>query len=144
MLTYEQIKRRKQICEIFIEKPQNDRFLRQIVITKEKWIYLIILINLISGLGSQVEPGAKRGQFKKKFIQTAFRNYEGVIIFELLPNGKTVSSNYYCEIMESIYSQPSFIRNLILPKPRYPKEKLQLFLISYSHGAKISDLGIRN
>ena len=33
------IKRRKEICQILIEKPQNDIFLRQIVTMDEKWTY---------------------------------------------------------------------------------------------------------
>ena len=32
-----------------------------------------------------------------------FWNYEGIILFDLLPNGETVNSQYYYELLEQIY-----------------------------------------
>ena len=39
LLTYDQMKRRKDMCQILIEKPTDDRFSKEIVTTDEKWFY---------------------------------------------------------------------------------------------------------
>ena len=43
MFWHKKIKQQKQICDIpyvkYVKKPPNDRFLRQIVTTDERWIY---------------------------------------------------------------------------------------------------------
>ena len=32
-----------------------------------------------------------------------FWNYKAVILFDLLPHGKTINSEYYCDLLERIY-----------------------------------------
>ena len=44
------MKRRKSICQILIEKPQDDRFLRQIMTMGERGFILRILTSLFNGL----------------------------------------------------------------------------------------------
>ena len=33
-----------------------------------------------------------------------FWNYEGVILFDLLPHGQTINCEYYCELLERMYA----------------------------------------
>jgi len=67
-LIFWQITRRKEICQILIENPQNERFFRQIVTTDEKWIYFRNSDKSDQWVDwiSQAETQAKRCQFEKK------------------------------------------------------------------------------
>jgi [histone H3]-lysine36 N-dimethyltransferase SETMAR len=105
-LTYDQMKRRKDICQKLIEKPHDDRYLRQIVTTDEKWIYFRNPDKSCQWVdrGSRAEPHPKRGQFEKKVMLSIFWNYEGVILFDLLPHGQTINSEYYCDLLERMYA----------------------------------------
>ena len=97
-LTYDQMKRRKDICLKLIEKPHDNRFLRQIVTTDEKLIYFR---NLVSGLTEVIERNRTLNQInlKKKLCCRFFSNYEGVILFDLLPRGQTINFEYYCDLL---------------------------------------------
>jgi len=35
---------------------------------------------------------------------SSFWNYEGVILFDLLPHGHTINSGYYCDLFERMYA----------------------------------------
>jgi len=49
-----------------------------------------------------LETHAKQGQFDKTNFD-GFLNYEGVVLFDLLPHGQAVNSQYYCELLKQVY-----------------------------------------
>jgi len=52
--------------------------------------------------GSRPEQHPKRGQFGKNH-SNGFCNSNGILLFDLLPNGQTINSEYYCELLERMY-----------------------------------------
>jgi len=86
-LIQELMKRRIDICEKLLRYPKDERFLRQIVTCDEKWLYFDTNNQWIDR-GSQAEAVDKHGRFEKNSVFCVLWNYEGVVHFELLPDGQ--------------------------------------------------------
>lgn len=47
---------------------------------------------------------AKRDRFSRKALLCVWWNFEGVIHFELVPNGRTIDSDMYCAQLDRMYA----------------------------------------
>jgi histone-lysine N-methyltransferase SETMAR len=67
----------------------KDRFIKRIITCEEKWIYL----NNLDPQKQWFDKGqlpvlvAKRERFEKKVLLYVWWNYEGLIYYELVPDG---------------------------------------------------------
>jgi histone-lysine N-methyltransferase SETMAR len=47
----------------------------------------------------------KQNRFAKKVMICAWRNFEGVLYFELIPDGRAINFNLYCEQLDRVYEK---------------------------------------
>ena len=146
-LTPEQARRRVEICKQLLQNTLDFRFFKRIVTCDEKWIYLRNpdTSNQWLDVGDPGLPVAKRGRFEKKIMLCVWWNYEGVIHFELVLNGRSINAELYSEKLDRMYDKlkekyPALInRNRALlqqdnAKPHtaiQTKEKISLLLRSF-------------
>ena len=104
-LTPDQAQQRVDVCRQLLSNPNDLRFIKRIVTGDEKWIYLRNSDNSNQWRypGQPSKPVVKRGRFDQKVMLCVWWNYEGVIHFELVPNGRTVNSSLYCEQLHRVY-----------------------------------------
>ena len=105
-LTYDQMKRRKDICLKFIEKPHDYGFLRQIVTTDESGFILGILTNLISRLTEVLEWNLTLNNVnsKKGYAVDFLKLWMCHTLWSELPHCQTINSEYYCDLLERMYA----------------------------------------
>ena len=106
-LTEIQAKRRMETCRKLLENPRDDRFIRQIVTSDEKWIYFSNpdKQNQWLDAGQAPEPVPKRERFSQKALLCVWWNFEGVIHFELIPNSISVDADLYCAQLDRMYQK---------------------------------------
>ena len=104
-LTEIQAQRRVETCRKLLQNPRDERFIRRIVTCDEKWIYFSNPDKKNQWLdpGQMANPVAKRDRFSKKTLLCVWWNFEGVIHFELLPNGQTINADLYCAQLDRMY-----------------------------------------
>lgn len=100
-------KRRMETCRKLLENPRDDRFIRQIVTSDEKWIYFSNpdKQNQWLDAGQVPEPVPKRERFSQKALLCVWWNFEGVIHFELIPNSISVDADLYCAQLDRMYQK---------------------------------------
>ena len=105
-LTENQAHNRVDTCRKLLEHPRDDRFIRRIVTCDEKWVYFNNPDKQNQWLdpGQMAEPVAKRDRFSKKALLCVWWNFEGVIHFELVPNGRTIDADLYCAQLDRMYA----------------------------------------
>jgi [histone H3]-lysine36 N-dimethyltransferase SETMAR len=105
-LTAKQAEERVKICKELLTNPQDQRFYRRIVTCDEKWIYLRNpnKSNQWLSRGQPAEPVVKRKSFETKVMLCVWWNYEGVLHFELVPEGRAMNSELYCEQLDRMYT----------------------------------------
>jgi [histone H3]-lysine36 N-dimethyltransferase SETMAR len=105
-LTEIQAQNRVNACRKLLENPLDDRFIRQIVTCDEKWVYFSNPDKRNQWLnpGQVAEPVAKRDRFSRKVLLCVWWNFEGVIHFELVPNGRTIDADLYCTQLGRMYA----------------------------------------
>jgi histone-lysine N-methyltransferase SETMAR len=86
--------------------PKDHRFIKIIATCDEKWIYLNNpdLQKQWRDKGQLPLPVAKRKCFEKKVHLCVWWNYEGLIHYELLPDGRTVNAEVYSQQLEKMYT----------------------------------------
>jgi histone-lysine N-methyltransferase SETMAR len=106
-LTEKQANRRIETCRKLLENPRDDRFIRRIVTSDEKWIYFNNpdKRNQWLDIGQVAQPVPRRERFSKKTLLCVWWNFEGVIHFELLPNGVTVDADLYCAQLDRMFAK---------------------------------------
>lgn len=137
-LTYEQQKRRIEICQKLLCNPCDERFFKRIITSDEKWIYFSNYNRQNQWLDSNQQALAvpKMERFAKKVLLCVWWNYEGIVHFELLESGKTVNAELYSmqleRVLEALRSRyPSLVnrKRVILQqdnaKPHTSKVTLQ-------------------
>lgn len=104
-LTPEQAEKRLQVCEQLLLYPNDERFLKTIVTCDEKWVYFRNpdLRNQWLSPNQSPIPVAKRQRFEHKVLLCVWWNYEGPIHFELVPNGRTITAQFYVEQLQRMY-----------------------------------------
>lgn len=106
-LTEIQAKRRVEICRKLLENPWDHRFIRRIVTCDEKWVYYTNPDKQNQWLdpGQMAESVAKRDRFSRKVLLCVWWNFEGVIHFELVPNGQTIDADLFCAQLDRMYEK---------------------------------------
>lgn len=104
-LNEEQAQRRIEVCRQLLNFPKDDRFLRKIITCDEKWIYFHNPNMQRQWLDKcqLPKPVPKRERFEKKVLLCVWWNYEGLIYYELVPDGLTINSDTYCQQLEKVY-----------------------------------------
>lgn len=96
-LTERQQENRKNTCEILLSRYKRKSFLHRIVTGDEKWIYF----ENPKRKRSYVDPGqpaqstARANRFGKKALLCIFWDQSGIVWYELLKQGETVSGPIY-------------------------------------------------
>jgi histone-lysine N-methyltransferase SETMAR len=87
----EQAQRRVEFCCKLLQL-SKDRFIKRIVTCDEKWIYLNNpdLQEQWFDIGQLPVPISKRERLEKKVL-LVWWNYEGLIYYELVPDGRTIN-----------------------------------------------------
>jgi histone-lysine N-methyltransferase SETMAR len=81
-------------------------FIKRIVTCVEKWIYLNNpdLQKQWLDKGQLPVPVAKRERFEKEVVLCVWWNYEGLIYYELVPDGRTINAEVYSQQLEKMYT----------------------------------------
>jgi histone-lysine N-methyltransferase SETMAR len=85
---------------------KDHRFIKRIATCDKKWIYLNNpdLQKQWLDKGQLPVPVAKRERFEKKVLLCVWWNYEGLIYYELVPDGCTINADVYCQQLEIMYT----------------------------------------
>ena len=103
-LTDAQAMQRVEVCKQLLQNPLDDRFWKRIVTCDEKWIFL----RNPDKRNQWVSPGqefavAKQDRFGKKVMVSVWWNYQGIIYFELLRDGRAVNGPLYAEQLDRVH-----------------------------------------
>ena len=139
-LTIEQCNKRLKICKQLANGPFDNRFIKKLITCDEKWIYYNNPDTKYIWLdkNSPADQVPKMERFQKKVMLSVWWNYEGVIHFELLPDGDTINSDVYIQQINRVYDKianlyPALVnRNRIIiqqdnAKPHVSKNSLRNF-----------------
>ena len=98
-LTEAQAAKRVEICRQLLNNPLDDRFWKRIVTSDEKWVYLVNHDRSKRWVPKGQTPPSvpKQNQFGKKIMICVWWNFEGILHFELVPNGRAINAELYCE-----------------------------------------------
>lgn len=105
-LTEEQANRRLTICSHLLQNPQDIRFLKSIVTCDEKWVYYNNP-DMTKQWVQKDQPAKqvpKRGRFNKKAMLCVWWNYEGIIYFEVIPDGVAINAGLYSQQIDKMYA----------------------------------------
>jgi histone-lysine N-methyltransferase SETMAR len=105
-LTAEQARRRVKFCHKLLQLPKDRRFIKRIVTCDEKWNYINNrdLQKKWLDKGQLPVPVAKREGFEEKVLLCVWWNYEGLIYYELVPDGRTINAEVYSQQLEKMYT----------------------------------------
>jgi histone-lysine N-methyltransferase SETMAR len=106
-LTEAQAASRVRICRQLLDNPRDDRFWKRIVTSDEKWIFLV---NHDRGKrwvqkGQDTPSVPKHNRFGKKVMLCVWWNFEGSLHFELVPNGRAINAELYCQQLDRVYDK---------------------------------------
>lgn len=106
-LTEAQAANRVRICRQLLANPLNDRFWKRIVTSDEKWVYLVNHNRDKRWVQkSQDTPSIpKQNRFGKKVMLCVWWNFEGIVHFELVPNGRAINAELYCQQLDRVYDK---------------------------------------
>lgn len=105
-LTAAQQKRRVQLCTELLTNPQDQRFWQRIITGDEKWIYFKNPNKENQWLfpGQPAVQVAKQERFGHKVMLCVWWNFEGILHFELVPNGHAVNAELYSAQLERLHN----------------------------------------
>ena len=105
-LTPAQAEQRVNLCRQLLKNPKDERFIKRIVTSDEKWIYFRNpdTTNQWLHAGQLPEPVVRRGRFEHKVLLCVWWNYEGPIHYEFVPDGHGVNAELYCSQLERMYA----------------------------------------
>lgn len=118
-LTAEHIEKRIDAARTLIGNAVfgGDEFFKKIVTSDEKWISLL---NNDVHRRSWLFPGQEKPRVMRKnhhgekVMLCAWFNWQGIVHYELLPEGNTVDAELYKEQNENVYYKVNFLSNLYL------------------------------
>ncbi|GFY14955.1 mariner Mos1 transposase [Trichonephila clavipes] len=103
-LTSKNMMDRISICEALTKRNKIDPFLKLMINGEEKWITYDNIVRkrscLKRGEASQTMP--KPGITTRKVLLCIWRDWKGIIYYELLPWGKTLNSDIYCQQLDHL------------------------------------------
>lgn len=105
-LTLAQAQCRLEVCRKLLANPQDDRFFKRIVTCDEKWIMYSNsdLRKQWLNPGELAQPVVKQKRFEQKVMLCVWWNYEGLLHFELIPNGQSITADLYSKQLEKVYA----------------------------------------
>ncbi|CAM4819728.1 unnamed protein product, partial [Rotaria magnacalcarata] len=105
-LTESQAIRRIEVCRQLLDNPLNDRFWKRIVTCDEKWVFLFNRNRSRRWVPRDQNPPsvARQDHFAKKVMLRVWWNVDGVVHFELVPDGRAVDAELYSEQLERVYN----------------------------------------
>jgi histone-lysine N-methyltransferase SETMAR len=105
-LTAAQAQRRVQVCNQLRANPNDERFLKRLVTCDEKLVYYRNPNTSKQWLdpGQPVNLVVKQKSFERKVMLCVWWNFEGVIHFELVPEGLAVNAELYSQQLERMYA----------------------------------------
>jgi histone-lysine N-methyltransferase SETMAR len=89
-----------------IQLPKDHCFIKRIVTCDKKWIYL----NNPDLQEQWLDKGqlpvlvAKKERFERKVILCVWWNYEGLVYYELVPDGRMINMEVYSQQLEKMYT----------------------------------------
>jgi histone-lysine N-methyltransferase SETMAR len=106
-LTEAQANKRVEICRQLLQNPLNDRFWKRIVTSDEKWVFLVNhdRSKRWTPKGQTPPSVPRQNRFGKKVMICVWWNFEGILHFELVPNGKSINADLYCEQLDRVYDK---------------------------------------
>ena len=104
-LTEAQAQQRVNLCKKLRENPHDNRFWKRIVTCDEKWIFLSNPDYRKQWVprDEEAQPVVQRNRFGRKVMLCVWWNFEGVLLYQLLPNGKAVNAQLYSEQLDQVY-----------------------------------------
>ena len=89
--------RRADICKELLKNPFDSCFIKRTVTSNKKWIYFTNpdASNQWLDIGQTAFSFVKSKRFKRKVMLCLWWNDEGVMHFELIPNGKSIDAKLY-------------------------------------------------
>uniref|UniRef100_A0A0N5B7H1 HTH_48 domain-containing protein n=1 Tax=Strongyloides papillosus TaxID=174720 RepID=A0A0N5B7H1_STREA len=104
--------RRYEVCSSLVLRNNNDPFLERIIIFDEK----LITYNNRKRTGQWLDSNeaGKRKLFPEKIMVTVWWSIEGVIHYELMEPGETITSESYCQQLEEMHQNLSKKRPLLI------------------------------
>lgn len=103
-LTPLQAQKRVNTCKQLLTNPRDLRFIKKIVTCDEKWIYWKNPDRGNQWLypGQPALPVPKRDRFEKKVMLCVWWNFEGIVHFELVPDGRGITAEVYSHQLERV------------------------------------------
>lgn len=133
-LTAAQAQNRVDICKQLLENPCDDRFWRRIITGDEKWI--IFLRNPDKRRqwvpeGKKAKPVVRQVRFCQKVMLSVWWNFEGVVHFELIKDGRAVNGDLYSQQLDRVYEvlkcrYPGLINRKLLQHDNAPAHRARL------------------
>ena len=86
-------------CDLLFKRNQDESFLKRIVTGDEKWVVYNNTERKRSWSkhGEPSQPTSKPELHQKKVMLSIWWDYKGVVYYELLPRGRTINSEVYCQ-----------------------------------------------
>lgn len=105
-LSAAQAQRRVEACIQLRTNPNDERFLKRIVTGDEKWVYYRNPDMRKQWLdpGQPANPVVKQKSFERKVMLCVWWNFEGVVHFELVPEGLAINAELYSQQLERMYA----------------------------------------
>ena len=134
-LTTDQANDRSDICKRLLENPLDERQFKRIVACDEKWIYYRNPDKRNQWLhsGQPANAVARIGRFEDKVMLSVWWNYEGVLHFELVPDGHAVDADLYTQQLDRVYAvlrdrYPALInrKHVLLQQDNAPAHRAKL------------------
>ncbi|TLM46186.1 hypothetical protein FEC26_18845, partial [Acinetobacter baumannii] len=98
-LTERNLMNRVLICDSLLRRNETEPFLKKLITGDEKWITYDknVRERLWSKAGQASQTLAKPGLTRNKVMLCVWWDWKGIIHYELLPPGRTIDSELYCE-----------------------------------------------
>ena len=105
-LTPNQARDRIDICKRLLENPLDERQFKRIVACDVMWIYYRNPDKRNQWLhsGQPANTVARIGRFEDKVMLSVWWNYEGILHFELVPDGHAVDADLYSQQLDRVYA----------------------------------------
>lgn len=104
-LTAAQAQRRVDVCRELLKEGLDGRQIKRIVTCDEKWIFFRNPNTNNQWLDPSTlpKPVVKHGRFEHKVMLCVWWNFEGVIHFELVPDGRAINAEFYSQQLDRMY-----------------------------------------
>lgn len=104
-LEAQQLARRVEICEVLLKRNEEHLFLKQIITADEKWVMWNNTVRTRSWKrpGEAPQSVPKPDSFQKKLMPCVFWNFQGIVHYEFLLRGQTITAALYCPQLEKAF-----------------------------------------